>query len=100
MPLQVSVTIVWFCNLFLVGFLLHQRRIIRDQARMITATMQDVGSAILFANAIASRGILVPCDDCGNGMGPEDSISLIRMPNGGTYIGHASHNRDVDWGLR
>lgn len=71
-------------------------RLIRDMGRL--HAMAD--GAIMFANALAERNIAIPCDDCGNVMGPSEHITVTTRPDGSTYIGHHSHNRHVDWGNR
>lgn len=71
---------------------------LRECARARDELSVQAFGAVVFANALAEKGITIPCDDCGNPMSPDDSISIMPHPNGGWYVGHRSHNRHVDWG--
>lgn len=64
----------------------------RDEARGVVIAMGT------FIDALAKRGTMVRCDDCGNLMPPDTEIDLIEKDDGTIYLGHRSHDRRHDWG--
>lgn len=97
-PWQVSFAIVWLLN---IGLLVYVFRLARRTRRLADECRElevMATAAMMFANALAAKDIGIPCDDCGNEMGPSDPISIIPRPNGEVYVGHRSHMRHIDWG--
>lgn len=98
-PIFISFTVVWFLNIMLAFLVYYQSRTIRRiRAELTRAELVSFG-AVVFANALASRGATVPCDDCGNMMSHDVDIDILERPDGQLYVGHRSHNRRKDWGL-
>lgn len=100
MPLFISFWVVFVCNLFLSYQVIKQSRTIKSDALIMSQLSETALGAITFANAMADRGITIPCDDCGNQLTPDDAISVIRKTDGAIYVGHASHERHIDWGYK
>lgn len=82
-----------------IAFWLTWRRGRRDRALMVELGLQ-AEAALRFANALAERHVNIPCDDCGNPMGPNDRIDVLERPDGKMYVGHATHQRAHDWGYQ
>lgn len=97
-PWVVSYVIFWASNIFLVIMYVRQSRKYRHEIKMNGRLMGMLDGSFMFATALAERGITVPCDDCGNMLGPNDNIVILTRPTGGVYVGHKSHNREGDWG--
>lgn len=91
---------IYFLVLFLNGFtIVYQHRVIRKQAKKLDESQEYATAAILFANTLATRGVGVECDDCGNMITHEQPLDVILRADGTLYVGHRSHNRRSDWGM-
>jgi len=91
----IVVTLTLWLMIFTNWWLMIRNRRLREQR--LQASFEAMG-AIAFANALATRGCQISCDDCGNLMNPEDNIDVIQKDDGSIYVGHHSHNRRIDWG--
>lgn len=99
-PMWVLVGSLAVTDVLLTIQLLRSTKVIRSLSAELETNTQHALAAVVFANALADRGINIECDDCGNPMGPSDLISVIPKPDGSIYVGHRSHNRAGDWGYR
>lgn len=89
---------LWTVNIILCVFVIRLSRALRRNAKQMREMRDATTAAVIFANALADRDVRIPCDDCGNDLGPTDQISVIPRPNGTVYVGHTSHQRHIDWG--
>ena len=78
----------------------YQMWVIRKQRAKLAITTFRLMGAEAFANILVTRGVGLTCDDCGNVMTPDMAIDIITRDDGSTYVGHRSHNRRGDWGVR
>lgn len=94
---------IWLTILYTIQFLtiftiVYQMIVIRRLRRERDGYLRDAFAFVTVLRAFMERAVTVNCDDCGNPMGADDSIDVLERPDGGTYIGHRSHNRRMDWG--
>lgn len=94
---------IWLTFLYLIQFLtiftiVYQMIVIRKLRRQRDDVMGQSIGAVMLAAAFIERDVKVPCDDCGNMMDKGDAIDVLERPDGGTYMGHRSHGRRIDWG--